>query len=100
VKVHIGPWNDKGFRSGPSVPIDLQPGQRLELDLGNGGAIVTGKAKLAGKVPAGLDCSYSLNYLVRREAGIAPRPQSPVWVLISLPAGMTGGENPGKGKRI
>jgi thiol-disulfide isomerase/thioredoxin len=31
--------------------------------------------KLTGKVPAGLDCTYSLNYLVRREPGITPPPE-------------------------
>jgi RNA polymerase sigma factor (sigma-70 family) len=72
VRVHLGPWKDEGFRSGPSVPLDLQPGERVELDLGGAGAVVTGKVKLTGKVPADLDCTYSLNHLVRREPGIAP----------------------------
>jgi RNA polymerase sigma factor (sigma-70 family) len=72
VNVYIGPWKDEGFRSGPHVPLDLRPGQHLNLDLGGGGATVTGQVKLTGKVPADLDCSYSLNYLVRRETGIMP----------------------------
>ena len=36
---------------------------------------MTGKVKLTGKVPADLDCRYSINYLVRREPGIAPPPE-------------------------
>jgi protocatechuate 3,4-dioxygenase beta subunit len=72
VRVYLGPWQDEGFRSGPGVPLDLQPGQRAELDLGGGGAVVTGKVTLTGKVPADLNCTYSLNYLVRRAPGIAP----------------------------
>jgi thiol-disulfide isomerase/thioredoxin len=72
VHVHLGPWKDEGFRSGPGVPLDLKPGQRAELDLGGGGSVVKGKVKLTGKVPADLDCTYSLNYLVRREGGITP----------------------------
>ena len=75
LRVLLGPWKDDGFRSGPSVPLDLQPGQKVMLDLGSGGARVTGKVKLFGKVPADLDCSYSLNYLVCREPGIAPPPE-------------------------
>ena len=72
VGVHLGPWRDEGFRSAPIVPLDLKPGERADLDLGSGGATLTGKVKLTGKVPADLDCTYSLNYLVRRAPGIAP----------------------------
>jgi len=32
VRIYLGPWKDEGFRSGPSVPLDLQPGQRGELN--------------------------------------------------------------------
>lgn len=74
VRVSLGPWKDKGFRSGPSVSIDLKPGGQADLDLGSLGAVLTGKVKLTGKVPADLDCNYSLNYLVRREPGITPPP--------------------------
>jgi RNA polymerase sigma factor (sigma-70 family) len=72
VCAYLGPWKDEGFRSGPHVPVDLQPGQRVDLDLGGGATVVTGKVKLTGKVPADLDCTYSLNYLIRREPGVAP----------------------------
>jgi len=75
VRVHLGPWQDEGFRSGPSVPLDLQPGQRAELDLGGAGTVVKGKVTLTGKFPADLDCTYSLNYLVSRTPGIAPPPE-------------------------
>ncbi len=74
VQTLLGPWQDEGFRSGPSVPIDLQPGQAIALELGGGGAIVSGKVALKGNVPDGLNCTYSLNYLVRREPGITPPP--------------------------
>jgi RNA polymerase sigma factor (sigma-70 family) len=75
VRVSLGPWRDEGFRSGPSVPLDLKPGQQAELDLGGGATIVKGKVKLTGKVPADLDCNYSLNYLVERAPGIDPPPE-------------------------
>ena len=72
LRVSLGPWRDEGFRSGPSLPLDLKPGQRAELDLGVGGANITGRVKLVGKVPANLDTTFSLNYLVRRAPGITP----------------------------
>ncbi|MBN1854368.1 MAG: redoxin family protein, partial [Pirellulales bacterium] len=74
VSVYLGPWRDEGFRSGPSVPLDLKPGQQVELDLGGAGAIVKGKVTLTGNVPDDLDCTYSLNHLIRREPGITPPP--------------------------
>jgi thiol-disulfide isomerase/thioredoxin len=72
VRVYLGPWQSEGFRSGPSMPLDLKPGQQAELRMGDGGAILKGKVRLTGKVPPDLDCTYSLNYLVRRAPGIAP----------------------------
>jgi RNA polymerase sigma factor (sigma-70 family) len=75
VRVFLGPWKDEGFRCGPSIPLELKPGERAELDLGRAGATVSGRVKLTGKVPADLDCTYSLNHLVLREPGIAPPPE-------------------------
>src|SRR5204863_7831837 len=74
VRAILGPWKDEGYRSGPSAPLDLRPGQRAGLDLGGAGVVVKGRVKLSGKVPQDLDCTYSLNYLVRRAPGIAPPP--------------------------
>ena len=74
VRVYLGPWEDEGYRSGPCVPVDLKPGGRVDLELGSTGAVLAGKVKLTGKVPADLDCNYSLNYLVRREPGVTPPP--------------------------
>jgi RNA polymerase sigma factor (sigma-70 family) len=72
VGVYLSPWKDEGFRSGPRVPLDLKPGERADLDLGGAGAVVKGKVRLTGKVPPDLDCTYSLNNLVRRAPGITP----------------------------
>jgi RNA polymerase sigma factor (sigma-70 family) len=75
VRVSIGPWEDEGFRSGPSVPLDLKPGEKVELNLGSGGTTLSGKVKLTGKVPPELNCTYSLNYLVRRSPGVTTPPE-------------------------
>ncbi|MFL5327507.1 MAG: sigma-70 family RNA polymerase sigma factor [Gemmataceae bacterium] len=75
VRIHLGPWEEPGYRSGPSVPLDVAPGQRAEVNMGIGGCTVTGRVKLDGAVPADLNCKYSLNYLVRRSVGINPPPE-------------------------
>lgn len=75
VSVLLGPWKDEGFRSGPRVPLDLKPGQRAELELGGGATVLKGNVKLTGKVPADLNCSYSINYLVERAPSINPPPE-------------------------
>ena len=74
MRVFLSPWKEFGYRSGPGVPFDLKPGQHAEFDLGGAGTVVAGKVALTGKVPADLNCTYSLNYLVRREPGIALPP--------------------------
>jgi beta-lactamase regulating signal transducer with metallopeptidase domain/uncharacterized GH25 family protein/thiol-disulfide isomerase/thioredoxin/Leucine-rich repeat (LRR) protein len=74
VRVYLGPWEDEGFRSGPSVPLYLKPGQQVELDLGNTGATIKGQVKLTGKVPPDLNCTYSLNHLISRSPVIEPPP--------------------------
>lgn len=73
--VYLGPWKEEGFRSAPRVPFDLKPGEQVKLDLGSAGATVKGNVKLTGKVPTDLDCTYSLNYLIRRAPGIAAPPE-------------------------
>lgn len=74
VKAYLGPWEDPGYRSGPAVPLDLTPGQRAEVDLGNAGATITGRVVLTGPRPSELDCVYSLNTLYRLELAV-PSPQ-------------------------
>jgi RNA polymerase sigma factor (sigma-70 family) len=75
IAASIGPWQEETYRSGPHVPFLLKPGQDVKLDLGKAGAKVSGKVKLTGNVPKGLDCTYSLNYLIRHEPTI-PLPSS------------------------
>jgi len=75
LRAHLGPWKDESFRSGPHVPLHVQPGQNVALDLGGEGATLIGKVTLTGNVPADLDCNYSLSQLIRREPGITPPPE-------------------------
>ena len=75
-RVELIPWDEQDFRSGPRVPLDLKPGQEVDLQLGHGGTTVSGKVKLTGNVPADLDCNYSINHLIRRSPGIEPPPSA------------------------
>jgi thiol-disulfide isomerase/thioredoxin len=54
------------------VPLDLQPGRRVEVDLGGGGTTVTGRVVTTGGGAANLDLHKSLNFLLRKGAGIEP----------------------------
>ncbi len=67
------PWKDDDkFHSAPSAPLDLQPGQHVTLDLGAAGTTLKGRVKLVGDIPSGLDCHWSINYLIRREPEVKP----------------------------
>lgn len=65
-------WKERRLGSAPNVPLDVPPGGRVDLDLSSSGATLTGKVKLTGKVPADLNCTHSMNVLVRREPGVIP----------------------------
>jgi thiol-disulfide isomerase/thioredoxin/uncharacterized GH25 family protein len=65
-------WRDGPLTSGRSVPLDLRPGGRVEVDLGGGGTTVTGHVVPTGGGTANLDLHKSLNYLLRKGAGIEP----------------------------
>ena len=58
--------------SDQSIPLDLRPGQRIEVDLGGAGALVTGRVVPSGDPALKLDLRRSRNHLVRREPGIEP----------------------------
>ena len=51
------------------MPLDIQPGQKIEVDLGGEGATLKGKVVLAPGGPT-IDLHKSINYLVRRGSGI------------------------------
>jgi thiol-disulfide isomerase/thioredoxin len=53
----------------------LQPGQRVEVDLGGQGTTVTGWVVLSGAGAATIDLHKSLSWLVRRAPGIEPPPE-------------------------
>src|SRR5262249_12727513 len=68
--------SDRGpIRSRRSIPLDLQPGQRVEVDLGGQGTTVTGRVVLSGDAAATIDLHKSLTWLVRRAPGIEPPPE-------------------------
>jgi thiol-disulfide isomerase/thioredoxin len=71
----LSPWQDYKITSAESVPLDLQPGQRVSIDLGSDGGDVTGKVALKGMAANDFDFNYSLNYLLRKSPGIDPPPE-------------------------
>ncbi len=72
VRAQLSVWRDFPIRSSQSVPMDLQAGQRIAVDLGGEGASVTGRVIPSGVASIKIDIRKSLNYLVRRGPGIEP----------------------------
>ena len=54
-----------------SVPLDLKPGEAVDVALGGGGAELTGQL-VVEDAPAGFDYHFSMSYLVARRPGIEP----------------------------
>jgi beta-lactamase regulating signal transducer with metallopeptidase domain/thiol-disulfide isomerase/thioredoxin/protocatechuate 3,4-dioxygenase beta subunit len=68
-------WRESPLTSSRSVPLDLQPGQRVELNLPGQGTSVKGRVVLTGEGAPKIDLHKSLNWLVRKAPGIEPPPE-------------------------
>jgi thiol-disulfide isomerase/thioredoxin len=75
VDAYLSVWEESPLRSSQSVPVDLPPGERRQVDLGGRGVTVTGSVRLAGEAAGQIDLHYSLNYLLRMTPGIEPPPE-------------------------
>ena len=72
VRAQLSPWRDSPLTSSRSVPLDLQPGERAEVDLGGRGTTVKGRVVLTGQAAMAIDLHKSLNWLLRKSPGIEP----------------------------
>jgi thiol-disulfide isomerase/thioredoxin/protocatechuate 3,4-dioxygenase beta subunit len=68
-------WRDSPLTSSRSVPLDLQAGQEIELDIPGSGTTVKGRVVLTGERASKIDLHKSLNWLVRKAPGIEPPPE-------------------------
>jgi beta-lactamase regulating signal transducer with metallopeptidase domain len=68
----LSPWKEARITSSQHVPLDLQPGQKVALDLGGDGIQVTGRVVLKGVDVKDIDFNWSLNHLLRKTPGIEP----------------------------
>jgi thiol-disulfide isomerase/thioredoxin/protocatechuate 3,4-dioxygenase beta subunit len=75
VNAYLGPWRESKLTSSESIPLQIESGKTKEIVLGGGGATVHGRVVATGRRNDELNKNWSLNYLVRRNAGI-PRPQT------------------------
>lgn len=71
VKAYLGPWRESVLTSSKSVPLDLKPGDNVEVSLGGEGATITGRVVATGRSNDELSKQWSLNYLVSRDRGVA-----------------------------
>ncbi len=72
VRAQLSVWRDSQLTSSQSVPIDLQQGEHLVLDLGGKGTVVKGRVVLSGDAASKIDLHKSLNWMLRRAPGIEP----------------------------
>ncbi len=72
VSADLSPWQEYPITSSQHVPLDLQPGQQVTLNLGGDGIQVTGRVVLDGDAAPDIDLNYSLNWLLRKAPGIEP----------------------------
>lgn len=75
LRVYLGPWEDSPLQSSQSVPLELKPGDKVNVELGGSGTHITGQVVPTGRGGAELDENYSLNYLVARRPGIPVPPE-------------------------
>jgi beta-lactamase regulating signal transducer with metallopeptidase domain/thiol-disulfide isomerase/thioredoxin/protocatechuate 3,4-dioxygenase beta subunit len=75
VRAHVSVWRDSPLSSGQSIPLDLQPGQRYQVELGGQGTQVKGRVVLSGDAAPKIDIHKSLNWLLRRSSGVEPPPE-------------------------
>ena len=71
VHAYLGPWEDSPLTSSQAVPLDLKPGESKTITLGGDGVTVSGRIFAVGRGNAALNKNWSLNYLIRRDGGIA-----------------------------
>ncbi|KAA5542688.1 redoxin family protein [Roseiconus nitratireducens] len=75
LRPYLGPWRDSPLTSAQSLPLELRPGERREVELGGDGAVLTGQVVATGRDEVPLDRQYSLNYLVSRDRSIRELPE-------------------------
>ena len=74
-RIFLDPEESPTVLKAAELEARAEPPAQKWLEVTDGYLFWPGKVTLTGKVPAGLDCTYSINYLVRREPGIAPPPE-------------------------
>ena len=91
VQRQLSVWGDYPFSSSEFVPLDLQPGQKVQVDLGGKGTQVKAPVVLSGDAAPSIDIHKSLNWLLRRAPGIDPPAEVRSLGLSAATAGTTPG---------
>jgi thiol-disulfide isomerase/thioredoxin/uncharacterized GH25 family protein len=72
VRAQLSVWRDYPISSSQMVPLDLQPGEHAQVDLGGDGTVVKGRVVLSGDAAPKIDVHKSLNWLLRQAPGVEP----------------------------
>lgn len=74
VRPYLTIWKETLIQSAQSIPVDVQPGELVSVELNGTGREVKGQVVIQGRDD--VDLHYSLNHLIARRGGIAP----PKWL--------------------
>ena len=96
VKARLSVWEESPLTSSRSVPLDLQPGQRVEIDLPGQGMSVRGRVVPTGEGASKIDLHKSINWLVRKRPASSRLQGFDPSASTSGTAGTTSGPTPPK----
>lgn len=77
LKAYLGLWDDSPLSSSQSVPLELRPGEHLDVVLGGEGTTLTGRVVATGRDNEQLSKQWSINYLVSRDRGVEYPAEAP-----------------------
>lgn len=75
ISAYLSSWEDFPITSSRIIPLDLQPGETHQVNLGGDGLLVHGQVKLNGDLADKIEFRYGIHTLVRTDGGQVEVPE-------------------------